>query len=608
MRKCLVALTLLFSYINTSFALDGLGTAASPWLIQSLADFDEFTANSAYWSGHTRLDTNIDLTGITYTRAPIAPDPDTDSDWDGIAFTGTFDGNNHTISNLTISNGAHYLGLFGYIDGGSVTNLTMVNFDILSTTTGVYVGGLCGKSLENTTFTNCHIDSTVTGESSVGGLCGSNGGTITSCDSTGSVTGNDMNAGGLCGHSRGGSITDCHSTSSVEGGYYTGGLCGASYGNNSITDCYATGSVAGTGDGAGGLCGYNNASNITNSYSTSTVTGSFQTYTGGLCGVNEQGNITDCYAIGTVTGDDSAGGLCGVNAEGAITGSYSTSTVNGGMMAGGLCGTQWEGSTITNCYASGDVSGEMDLVGGLCGNNDGTITNSYSTSTVNGGMMAGGFCGGNQGTITNSYSTSTVTGEMQSVGGFCGTNDGTITNCYAAGDATGDMSVGGLCGSMQTDGSITNCYAIGAVTGSDYVAGLCGDSSGTITSCFWDIQASGTTDGVGNMDPDPVGVSGKTTTEMQDINTFLAANWDFENLWHMPYQSTGYPMLFFQRDIPGDFTASYGVNLADFATFSQAWLTSSGQPGYNEDCDLADDDTINLADLTIFAENFLQGL
>jgi hypothetical protein len=76
----------------------------------------------------------------------------------------------------------------------------------------------------------------------------------------------------------------------------------------------------------------------------------------------------------------------------------------------------------------------------------------------------------------------------------------------------------------------------------------------------------------------------------------------------MPYQSTGYPMLFFQRDIPGDFTAGYGVNLTDFAIFSQSWLTSSGQPDYNEDCDLADDNTINLADLAIFAENFLQGL
>jgi len=58
MRKCLVALTIVFACINTSFALNGLGTAASPWLIQSLADFDAFAANSAYWAGHTRLDTN----------------------------------------------------------------------------------------------------------------------------------------------------------------------------------------------------------------------------------------------------------------------------------------------------------------------------------------------------------------------------------------------------------------------------------------------------------------------------------------------------------------------------------------------------------------------
>jgi hypothetical protein len=125
-------------------------------------------------------------------------------------------------------------------------------------------------------------------------------------------------------------------------------------------------------------------------------------------------------------------------------------------------------------------------------------------------------------------------------------------------------------------------------------------NAGSVTDSFWDTDTSGQTTSSGGI--------GKTTTQMQDINTFLAANWDFENLWHMPYESTGYPMLFWQRDIPGDFTAGYGVTLADFAIFSQSWLTSSGQPGYNEDCDLVDDNTINIADLTVFAENFLQGL
>jgi len=48
--------------------------------------------------------------------------------------------------------------------------------------------------------------------------------------------------------------------------------------------------------------------------------------------------------------------------------------------------------------------------------------------------------------------------------------------------------------------------------------------------------------------------------------------------------------------------------MVDFAIFSAAWLTSSGQPNYNDDCDLVDDNIINLADLEIFAQNFLEGI
>jgi hypothetical protein len=93
---------------------------------------------------------------------------------------------------------------------------------------------------------------------------------------------------------------------------------------------------------------------------------------------------------------------------------------------------------------------------------------------------------------------------------------------------------------------------------------------------------------------------------MQNINTFLAANWDFVNIWDI-CDGTNYPEFIWQT-IKGDLACPDGVTLVDFAIFSKSWLTSSGQPGYNEDCDLVDDNIINLADLTIFAENFLQGL
>jgi hypothetical protein len=865
MRKCLVALTLLFSCINTSFALDGLGTEASPWLIQSLADFDQFTANSTYWAGHTRLDTNLDLTSRTYTAAVIP------------SFYGTFNGNSHTISNLTI-NGGSVLGLFGYIENGSVTSLGMENVDISGT--GNYVSGLCGYNYG--TITNCYSTGSVTGSKSVSGLCGRNDGTIISCYSTSPVTGTES-VGGLCGYNNGqGSITNCYSTGPVTGtGDFVGGLCGTNEDGN-ITTCYSIGLVTGDGDYVGGLCGYNrqtitdcywdintagqttsdggwgltsaqmkqaasypgwNSGNwtinegidtprltwqnylgsiITTGWPTPTYSGSgteaqpylianaddllclsrrtpdwschfiltadidldglnFSSsliahgssftgafngndhiiknltitannhvglfyrlgygshvtnlgledcdvqgtmYVGGFCGINEDGNITNCYSTGSVIGNgDYVGGLCGLcgYSGGSITSCYSTGSVTGNKYVGGLCGLcGYSSGSITSCYSTGPVTGTK-YVGGLCGHTFfGSITDCYSTGSVTGTESVGNLCGQNSGTITSCYSIGSVTG-AESVGNLCGYNNGTITNCYSTGSVDGNDEVGGLCGrnsyshitnsysigpvngtsyvgglcgydyrsaiitcystgsvigdnyvgglvgQQYGSSSIENCYSTGLVTGSNYVGGLIGYLSGTVTGSFWDIQTSGTTDGIGNVNPDPAGVSGQPTAEMQNIYPFLAANWDFVGLWWIN-QGRDYPKFRFQPfgdmnndchvnmydfaimaaawltspgdadynsvceltgddvidvadlaalarqwlmgrqwPLPADFNSNYRVDLVDFAIFSKAWLTSSGQPGYNEDCDLVDDDTINLADLLVFAENFLQG-
>jgi len=91
---------------------------------------------------------------------------------------------------------------------------------------------------------------------------------------------------------------------------------------------------------------------------------------------------------------------------------------------------------------------------------------------------------------------------------------------------------------------------------------------------------------------------------MKQQSSFI--NWCFGCIWDI-CNGTNYPRFIRQISV-GDISCPNGVTLVDFAIFSQAWLTSSGQPGYNEDCDLADDDTINIADLAIFAENFLHGL
>ena len=152
-------------FCSNLFALNGDlggasqdGSADHPWLIQDLLDFHEFTGDSNYWDDHTRLECDPDLAGITYTTAVIAPDISSSQGYQGTPFTGTFDGNGHIISNLTIDDagaGNDYLGLFGPINGTSseVKNLGLEYVNIYCGNysldkSSIYVGGLCGYNID----------------------------------------------------------------------------------------------------------------------------------------------------------------------------------------------------------------------------------------------------------------------------------------------------------------------------------------------------------------------------------------------------------------------------------------------------------------------------
>ena len=132
--------------VNTALALDGSGTEQDPWRIKSLEDFNDFVADANYWDDYTRLETDVNLAGLTYTTAVIAPDVNNANYvFDGTAFTGVFEGNGHKITNLTINKPyKHYLGLFGYIDDGEVSNLGIENVTIDG---DHFVGGLVGGNL-----------------------------------------------------------------------------------------------------------------------------------------------------------------------------------------------------------------------------------------------------------------------------------------------------------------------------------------------------------------------------------------------------------------------------------------------------------------------------
>ena len=159
---------------------------------------------------------------------------------------------------------------------------------------------------------------------------------------------------------------------------------------------------------------------------------------------------------------------------------------------GGVCGLNF--GTISNSYNAGSVEGGNGAsVGGVCGYSEGLISNSYNTGSIEGGESAsvGGVCGYSYGSISNSYNTGSIEGgESASVGGVCGDSGGSgkISNSYNTGSVEGgkSASVGGVCGYGDDFNSISNSYNVGSVEGGESakVGGVCGYSRVTISDSY----------------------------------------------------------------------------------------------------------------------------
>jgi filamentous hemagglutinin family protein len=166
------------------------------------------------------------------------------------SYSGTFDGDNKTISNLTINRPAeNNVGLFGNLSffGGAVKNLGLINVSVIGADN---VGALAGRGVG--TVSNSYATGSVTGRDLVGGLVGMNGGTISNSYATVSVTGRDI-VGGLAGINVGGTISDTYATGSVTAGSNVGGVVGVHSGgtiSNSFWDTETSGQTLSPG-GAG---------------------------------------------------------------------------------------------------------------------------------------------------------------------------------------------------------------------------------------------------------------------------------------------------------------------------------------------------------------------
>lgn len=166
------------------------------------------------------------------------------------SFTGTFDGNEHTITGLTVNlTNEIRAGFIGRLDGGTVKNLTLENVNI--TGIDVTAGGVAGYC-NGGTIENCHITGTgrisVTEESyssDIGGIVGSNrNGTILACHvskeysvGTDATMAQTFITGGIAGKNSGGTIKGCYALCSLSG-TNVGGICGTSPSSDDTESSY----------------------------------------------------------------------------------------------------------------------------------------------------------------------------------------------------------------------------------------------------------------------------------------------------------------------------------------------------------------------------------
>jgi len=562
------------------------------YVVNNIADFQELLAFGQDGSLKFRLKNDLDL----------ATEPDFYIPYLG----GQFDGDGHRISNLNLNlDFVCNVGLFGYLaPGGNVIGLAAEDVSI---TGEMNVGGLVGCS--GGTLADSSSTGSVVGLRWVGGLVASNHGTVGNSYFTGTATGGSS-VGGLTGENMG-TVSNCHSDGSVAGENYVGGLVGQSSGtvSNSYSNCNVSGDYE-----VGGLVGKNDG-DVSNSYSTSNVTGTY--YVGGLMGGNTgtvtdsyfTGNVAGNSAVGGLVGQNYFAILSNsyydydevlINGENVITrgalfhqdfeqwladgkfldvndrlsqesGYYVISDVNDfkQLLAFGQNATlnfrlkndldlatepnfyipylagefDGNGYKISNWSFNFDFISQVGLFGRLA---PGAEVTHVGVENVNitGHMYVGGLVGYSRGTVSNSYSTGSVTGHL--VGGLVGyVWEGSVSNSYSTGNVTGNGYVGGLVGEVWL-GTVSDSYSTGSVTGNYSVGGLVGyNAHGTVSNSFWDTETSGQSTSDGGI--------GKTTAEMQDIDTFTATGWDIvligdyvDQTWYID-DGNDYPRLGWQK-------------------------------------------------------------
>ena len=278
----------------TGVGFDGFGIKTNPYLIEDAKDLkllaEKVNSGTTYEGKYFKQTANIDLNNEPWT--PIG----TMLVEEGRPFQGTFDGDGYQITNLKISNGGQYAGLFGYTEGavikscnvtgeingynctGGIVGYANNNTHILNCSfqgnvegDGEERGGIVGHTSIGCDVSGCYVTGTVTGDREVGGIAGSGVGTIKNCyalanvTATATATATGVNAGGIAGKAYGVTIENCYYSGEVSAKDYAGGIAGTAWGGT-IQNCVSLAESV-TGSNANRIVGKSYNATLTNNHS-----------------------------------------------------------------------------------------------------------------------------------------------------------------------------------------------------------------------------------------------------------------------------------------------------------------------------------------------------
>lgn len=210
----------------------GTALALAEGTVSSAKEFAEMDASGSYT-----------LTKDIIVTEPYASD-----------FSGTFDGNGHTVT-LDITASTANVGLFSKLAGGAVVRnvITAGSVTVDHTNKKSYVGGIAGyaNAYENPILIeNCKNTAAISGYKAVGGILGqgtnTNGITIYSCANTGTIAGANTQIGGIAGSiTATATIESCYNTGDVNGFSNVAGIVGSGSSGTSlqVKNCYTTGQI-----------------------------------------------------------------------------------------------------------------------------------------------------------------------------------------------------------------------------------------------------------------------------------------------------------------------------------------------------------------------------